>query len=77
MIDIDGDASFSMTQIELSTMAQFNVGAKIVILNNEEQGMVTQWQQLFYEDHFAHTHQINPDFVKLSEAMNVQAKHCT
>ncbi|KAL8670076.1 MAG: hypothetical protein Q9168_005361, partial [Polycauliona sp. 1 TL-2023] len=76
VIDVDGDASFCMTLTELSTMAQFNIGAKVIILNNEEQGMVTQWQQLFYEDRFAHTHQKNPDFVKLSEAMGVQAQRC-
>lgn len=34
IIDIDGDASFSMTLTELSTMAQFNIGAKVIILNN-------------------------------------------
>ena len=76
VIDIDGDASFSMTLTELSTAAQFNIGVKIIILNNEEQGMVTQWQSLFYEDRFAHTHQKNPDFVKLAEAMGVQADRC-
>lgn len=96
VIDIDGDASFSMTLTELSTAAQFNIGVKIIILNNEEQGrhfdpdhcpsfnannranigMVTQWQSLFYEDRFAHTHQINPDFVKLAEAMGVQGRRC-
>ena len=94
VIDIDGDASFSMTLTELSTAAQFNIGVKIIIrkqarvplnsaqslnhlvVNNEEQGMVTQWQSLFYEDRFAHTHQKNPDFVKLSEAMGVQAQRC-
>lgn len=76
VIDIDGDASFSMTLTELSTAAQFNIGVKIIILNNEEQGMVTQWQSIFYEDRFAHTHQKNPDFVKLSEAMGVQAERC-
>jgi len=76
VIDIDGDASFCMTQTELSTAAQFNIGVKIIILNNEEQGMVTQWQSIFYEDRFAHTHQKNPDFVKLSEAMGVQARRC-
>ncbi|MCJ1360325.1 MAG: Acetolactate synthase, mitochondrial [Icmadophila ericetorum] len=76
VIDIDGDASFNMTLTELSTAAQFNIGVKIIILNNEEQGMVTQWQSLFYEDRFAHTHQKNPDFVKLSEAMGVQAARC-
>lgn len=76
VVDIDGDASFNMTMTELSTAAQFNIGVKIIILNNEEQGMVTQWQSLFYEDRFAHTHQRNPDFVKLAEAMGVQARRC-
>ena len=74
VIDIDGDASFSMTLTELSTAAEFNVGIKVVILNNEEQGMVTQWQSLFYQDRFSHTHQKNADFVKLGEAMGVKAQ---
>jgi acetolactate synthase-1/2/3 large subunit len=76
VVDIDGDASFNMTLTELSTAAQFNIGVKIIVLNNEEQGMVTQWQSLFYEDRFAHTHQRNPDFVKVAEAMGVQARRC-
>ncbi|KAG8675195.1 Acetolactate synthase, mitochondrial [Fusarium poae] len=74
VIDIDGDASFNMTLTELSTAAQFNIGVKVIILNNEEQGMVTQWQNLFYEDRYAHTHQKNPDFIKLADAMGVQAR---
>ncbi|GAB7339544.1 hypothetical protein MBLNU457_6154t2 [Dothideomycetes sp. NU457] len=74
VVDIDGDASFSMTLTELSTAAEFNIGVKIVILNNEEQGMVTQWQSLFFNDRFAHTHQRNADFVKLAEAMFVKAR---
>lgn len=72
VIDIDGDASFAMTLTELSTAAQFNIGVKVIILNNEEQGMVTQWQNLFYEDRYSHTHQKNPDFMKLADAMGVQ-----
>jgi len=38
VVDIDGDASFSMTAMELATAAQFNIGVKILILNNEFQG---------------------------------------
>ena len=76
VIDIDGDASFNMTLTEMSTAAQFGIGVKIIVLNNDEQGMVTQWQSLFYEDRFAHTHQKNPDFVKVAEAMGLQARRC-
>jgi len=77
VIDIDGDASFCMTLTELSTAAQFNIGVKIIVLNNEEQGMVTQWQNLFYEDRYSHTHQKNPDFMKLADAMGVQHRRVT
>lgn len=73
VVDIDGDASFNMTLTEMSTIAQFDIGVKVIVLNNEEQGMVTQWQTLFYEKRYSHTHQKNPDFVKLSEAMGVPA----
>ncbi|RPB00080.1 acetolactate synthase [Choiromyces venosus 120613-1] len=77
VIDIDGDASFNMTLTELSTAVQFNIGVKVIVLNNEEQGMVTQWQSLFYEDRFSWTHQQNPDFVKLGEAMGLKSMRCS
>ncbi|KAI0468654.1 thiamine diphosphate-binding protein [Xylaria cf. heliscus] len=67
VIDIDGDASFNMTLTELSTAAQFNIGLK-----NGEQGMATQWQNLFYEGRYAHTHEKKPDFMKVANAMGVQ-----
>ncbi|RAL15554.1 acetolactate synthase catalytic subunit [Aspergillus homomorphus CBS 101889] len=77
VVDIDGDASFNMTLTELSTANQFNIGVKVLLMNNEEQGMVTQWQNLFYEDRYSHTHQKNPNFVPLAEAMGVAAQRCT
>ena len=44
VVDIDGDASFSMTAMELQTASQFGIGVKVLVLNNEFQGMVQQWQ---------------------------------
>jgi acetolactate synthase-1/2/3 large subunit len=40
VVDIDGDASFSMTGMELMTARQHNLGVKVLILNNDFQGMV-------------------------------------
>jgi len=77
VVDIDGDASFSMTMNELATAAQFNIGVKVIIMNNNFQGMVQQWQDLFYEERYSHTQQVNPDFVKLGEAMRVKAVRCS
>ena len=44
VVDIDGDASFSMTAMELATAHQYNIGVKVLLFNNEFQGMVEQWQ---------------------------------
>ncbi|EJD02214.1 acetolactate synthase [Fomitiporia mediterranea MF3/22] len=73
VVDIDGDASFSMTAMELQTASQYNIGIKVIILNNEFQGMVLQWQDLFYDARYSHTRMTNPDFVKLAESMGVKA----
>ncbi|CCE64129.1 hypothetical protein TPHA_0G02885 [Tetrapisispora phaffii CBS 4417] len=72
VIDIDGDASFNMSLTELSSAVQACTPIKILLLNNEEQGMVTQWQSLFYKHRYSHTHQLNPDFVKIAEAMGMK-----
>ncbi|KII88244.1 hypothetical protein PLICRDRAFT_161157 [Plicaturopsis crispa FD-325 SS-3] len=73
VIDIDGDASFSMTAMELATASQYNIGVKVIILNNEFQGMVLQWQDLFYDKRYSHTRMTNPNFVLLAKAMGVHA----
>lgn len=77
VIDIDGDASFNMTLAELSCAVQYNIPVKVIVLNNEEQGMVTQWQSLFYDDRYSHTHQKNPDFMKLADAMGLKGIRIT
>ncbi|KAI0693348.1 acetolactate synthase [Cytidiella melzeri] len=77
VVDIDGDASFSMTAMELQTASQHDIGVKVIILNNEFQGMVQQWQDLFYDQRYAHTRMVNPDFIKLAQSMNVHAIRCT
>lgn len=76
VIDIDGDASFSMTAMELQTASQFNIGVKVIVLDNAFQGMVLQWQDLFYDQRYSHTQMINPDFCKLANAMGVHAIKC-
>ncbi|KAI9477851.1 MAG: large subunit of biosynthetic type acetolactate synthase [Benjaminiella poitrasii] len=77
VVDIDGDASFSMTAMELATAAEFNIGVKVLLLNNSFQGMVKQWQDLFYNERYSSTTMKNPDFVKLAEAMGVKALRVT
>jgi acetolactate synthase-1/2/3 large subunit len=70
VVDIDGDGSFLMTCNELATAAEYNIPAKVVILNNHFQGMVRQWQELFYEKRYVATPMTNPSFAKVAEAFN-------
>ncbi|KAI7865941.1 large subunit of biosynthetic type acetolactate synthase [Spinellus fusiger] len=77
VIDVDGDASFSMTAMELATAAEFNIGVKVLLLNNSFQGMVKQWQDLFYKNRYSGTVMKNPDFCKLAESMGVKALRIT
>src|SRR4051812_1071110 len=78
VIDIDGDASYLMTCYELATIAEYDIPVKVAILNNDFQGMVKQWQDLFYERRYSQTVMKNPDFTKMAEAFGIKglrAKH--
>jgi acetolactate synthase-1/2/3 large subunit len=76
VIDIDGDASFIMFPQELATAAEYNIPVKIAILNNNFQGMVKQWQELFYKGRLSYTKMHNPDFAKLAEGFGVKGIKC-
>ncbi len=49
VIDIDGDASIRMNLGELETVTTYDLPIKIVLLNNLGDGMVKQWQKLFFK----------------------------
>ncbi|MGD0770709.1 MAG: biosynthetic-type acetolactate synthase large subunit [Tepidisphaeraceae bacterium] len=76
VIDIDGDASFMMTLSELATIAQYNIPVKVAILNNDFQGMVKQWQDMFYEKRYSQTAMKNPNFAKLAESFGIRGIRC-
>jgi len=77
VFDIDGDSSFSMTLMELATIAQYKLPVKIVVIVNTFQGMVRQWQQLFYGKRYSQTKMHLPDFVKIAEGFGIRAKAVT
>ena len=69
VIDVDGDGSFLMTGMEFVTAVQYKVGVKVLLINNNFQGMVRQWQDLFYNSRYSGTEMQNPDFAQLANAM--------
>lgn len=71
---ITGDGSFQMCIQELATARMYNIKVKIILFNNRFLGMVRQWQELFYENRFAHSvMEYNPDFVKLASGYDIPA----
>jgi acetolactate synthase-1/2/3 large subunit len=76
VLNFDGDGSFCMTAMEMVTAAQYGIAAKTIILNNDFQGMVKQWQDLFYEERYSHTEMHNPDFKAMAEAMHIKGVRC-
>jgi len=70
VIDIDGDASIRMNIGELETATTYKLPIKVVVLNNYGDGMVRQWQKLFYEGRMSASDKSlhSKDFVKAAEA---------
>ena len=49
VIDIDGDASVRMNIGELETVTTYDLPVKVLVMNNHGDGMVRQWQKLFFK----------------------------
>lgn len=68
VIDIAGDGSIQMNIQELATCVDYNIPVIVAIINNGWLGMVRQWQERIYHEHYSQTQISSPDFVKLAEA---------
>ena len=69
-----GDGGFQMTLQELGLCAQWHVGVKIVLLDNNFLGMVRQWQQLFHQKRYSSVELQNPDFVTIAKGFGVPGR---
>ena len=70
VVCVDGDGCFQMTAQELATAAVEDLPIVVVLVNNGYLGMVTQWQDMFYEGRRSHVDLTTsvPDYAKLAEA---------
>ena len=70
VIDIDGDASMRMNIGELETATTYKLPIKVIVLNNYGDGMVRQWQKLYYDSRLSASDKSlhRKDFVKAAEA---------
>jgi acetolactate synthase-1/2/3 large subunit len=70
VIDIDGDASIRMNIGELETVTTYDLPIKVVVLNNLGDGMVKQWQKLFFKGRLSASDKSlhKKDFIKAAQA---------
>jgi acetolactate synthase I/II/III large subunit len=74
VIDIDGDASIRMNVGELETVTTYDLPVKVVVLNNCGDGMVKQWQKLFFKGRLSASDKSlhKKDFIKAAQADGFQ-----
>jgi len=70
VVDVDGDGSIRMNYGELETLTTYDIPVKVLLLNNMGDGMVRQWQDLFFANRYSGTDKAlhKKDFVKAVEA---------
>jgi len=52
---ISGDGGFHMSTQSLLLISQYNLNIKVIVMNNEALGMITQFQHLYFDDRMAGT----------------------
>jgi acetolactate synthase-1/2/3 large subunit len=70
VVCVDGDGCFQMTCQELATAVLDDLPIVVLLVNNAHLGMVTQWQDMFFDGRRSHVHLTRavPDYAKLAEA---------
>jgi len=70
VIDMDGDASIRMNLGELETVTTYELPIKVIVLNNFGDGMVKQWQKLYYKGRLSASDKSlrRKDFIKAAQA---------
>jgi acetolactate synthase I/II/III large subunit len=70
VIDVDGDGSIRMNLGELETLTNYGIPVKVLLLNNLGDGMVRQWQDLFFQNRYSGSDKSlhKKDFIKAAHA---------
>ena len=78
VLNIAGDGSIQMNIQELMTCVDYKFKVINCIINNGYLGMVRQWQEKIYNEHYSQTKISSPDFVKLAQsygALGIRVEH--
>lgn len=74
VINIAGDGCFRMNMNELATASRYDIHIIEVVINNQVLGMVRQWQNLYYNQHYSNTILTDKvDYCKVAEGLGCMA----
>jgi len=70
VINVDGDGSLRMNIGELETVTNYNLKVKTLLFNNQGDGMVRQWQKMYFSERFCGTEKFlhRKDFINAAKA---------
>ena len=70
VINVDGDGSLRMNLGELETVTNYNLPVKTLLFNNQGDGMVRQWQKMFFAERFSGSEKFlhRKDFINAARA---------
>ncbi|NLO62569.1 MAG: biosynthetic-type acetolactate synthase large subunit [Clostridiaceae bacterium] len=73
-----GDGGLQMTIQELGPLKSLGLNVKVVICDNQQLGMVRQWQELFYGKRYSQTIlDNNPNFIQIADAYGLKGGRAT
>ncbi|THB72607.1 MAG: biosynthetic-type acetolactate synthase large subunit [Gammaproteobacteria bacterium] len=76
IVCISGDGSIQMNIQELATMAEHNLNISLIIINNQQFGMVKQQQELFFNARYSSSRfATSPDFSLIAQGYGIYIYH--
>jgi acetolactate synthase-1/2/3 large subunit len=76
VVALIGDGSMQINLQELQTIVRNKLPVKIIVLNNQSLGMITQFQQSYFDSRYQSTYwgYSAPDFAKIATAYGIKSK---
>lgn len=73
-----GDGGIQMTIQEFGTLVNLDLNVKVIIMDNQQLGMVRQWQELFFGKRYSHSIlSNNPNFIQIADAYGIPGSLAT
>ncbi|MBN1891180.1 MAG: biosynthetic-type acetolactate synthase large subunit [Clostridiales bacterium] len=73
-----GDGGLQMTIQEFGPLKSLGLNVKVIIMDNQQLGMVRQWQELFFGKRYSQTIlDSNPNFIQIADAYGLKGSRAT